>query len=91
MIIYYIYLFVVCLIAFAMCYIDKKAAVKRKRRIPEKNLILISLAGGALGFFIGMLGFRHKTKHYKFTVSVPLMILLWTVITAALVYIKKAG
>ena len=34
--------------------------------IPEAGLHGLALAGGAAGGWIGMLGFRHKTRHPAF-------------------------
>jgi len=42
----------------------------------EKTLFLIALILGGIGIYIGMYLFRHKTKHVKFTVGIPLIIIL---------------
>jgi len=63
-----------------MCYNDKKRAIKNKRRIPERILIGISIMGGAFGFWIAMYLFHHKTKHLKFIVLEPLLMILWIVL-----------
>ena len=64
---------------------DKRKAIKRGWRIPERTLILIAFFGGALGSFLGMNLFRHKTKHMKFKILIPLAllvnILLWVQIS----------
>lgn len=67
---------VVNLIAFVMYGLDKSYAKKKKWRIPEANLIFIAMLYGAVGAFLGMKAFRHKTKHKKFTVTVPILLLL---------------
>jgi uncharacterized membrane protein YsdA (DUF1294 family) len=59
--------------------IDKWKAKHQKWRIPETTLLCLAMAGGALGAYIGMQLFRHKTKHKKFTFLVPLFLLLWLV------------
>jgi uncharacterized membrane protein YsdA (DUF1294 family) len=64
------------LIAFVMYGLDKHYAKKKKWRIPEANLILVAALYGAVGAFLGMRVFRHKTKHAKFTVTVPLFLIL---------------
>ncbi len=78
MIFYYI-LFIMNIVSFGMCYNDKKRAIKHKRRISEKTLLLISLCGGAFGFFIAMYLFHHKTKHIKFVVLEPVFMVIWIV------------
>ena len=40
------------------------------------TLLLAALAGGAAGAFLGMRVFRHKTKHWKFRILVPLFLAL---------------
>lgn len=56
--------------------IDKQKAEKRQFRIPERTFFLLSILGGAIGTYIGMKVFRHKTKHAKFTIGIPILILL---------------
>ncbi len=59
--------------AIAMYGADKKNAEGGKRRIPERRLIGICVLGGAPGGFLGMMLFRHKTQHKKFSVCVPIL------------------
>lgn len=56
--------------------LDKKKAIKKAYRIPEKNLLFICVLGGSLGMLIGMYKFHHKTKHNKFVYGVPLLLIL---------------
>jgi uncharacterized membrane protein YsdA (DUF1294 family) len=60
------------LIGFIIMGIDKQKARTRAWRIPERTLLLIAFLGGGLGSLIGMYTFRHKTKHTKFVLLVPL-------------------
>ena len=71
-----IYLAVINIIAFAMYGIDKSKATHDKWRISEKSLILVAVFGGSVGAYAGMQVFRHKTKHLKFTVGVPVIFVL---------------
>ena len=71
-----IYLAAVNLAAFVLYGIDKRKAVKHKWRIPEATLILIAAIGGSVGALLGMFFFRHKTKHIKFIVGVPLILVI---------------
>lgn len=68
-----LYLCLVNLIALIMTVADKKKACKGKRRISEKSLMLISALGGAMLMYITMLLIRHKTKHIKFMLGLPLI------------------
>ena len=75
-----IYLLCVNVVAFAMYGIDKRKAVKDQWRIPEKTLLLAALIGGAVGAFVGMQIFHHKTKHWKFILGVPACMVLHIVL-----------
>lgn len=66
--------------AFMLYGIDKKKAASKKYRIPEKKLMKVCFWGGAAGGLIGMLIFRHKTQHKKFTVSIPVMFVIQLVL-----------
>jgi uncharacterized membrane protein YsdA (DUF1294 family) len=62
------------LLGFVLMGIDKKKARNNERRIPERTLWGVAMLGGALGSFIGMNVFRHKTKHSSFKIGMPLLI-----------------
>lgn len=68
-----IYYLAVNLVSFLMYGADKLFAKLDMWRISEKALLSIAAIGGAFGAFFGMELFRHKTKHTKFTVLVPLL------------------
>jgi uncharacterized membrane protein YsdA (DUF1294 family) len=74
---FYIVLYVslVNLAAFAVTGVDKRRAKrgKGKNRVPEGTLFLLAVVGGAAGEFCAMLIFRHKTKHPRFLIGIPLM------------------
>lgn len=71
-----IYLLIINLFGFLIMLIDKQRAVHKEWRIPEKNLLGISILGGSIGMLIGMSSFRHKTKHKKFTMGVPFILII---------------
>src|SRR5690349_18553156 len=48
---------------------DKLRAVRGGRRVPESALLALSLIGGALGGWAGMLVWRHKTQHASFWIA----------------------
>ncbi len=74
------YLITINLIGLITMYIDKKKAIKNKWRIKESILFIIALIGGSLGSIIGMKVFRHKTKKAKFTIGIPLIIIVQIII-----------
>ena len=61
-----VYLISINIIGLLFIFIDKRCAIKRKWRISENTLLLISLIGGCFGTLIGMHKFHHKTKKLKF-------------------------
>ncbi|MCX8074661.1 MAG: DUF1294 domain-containing protein [Clostridia bacterium] len=76
----YNYLIIYCtlinILAFLAMAIDKYMAIRHYRRISEKTLFTISLILGSLGIYIGMQVFRHKTKHKKFIILIPVLFIL---------------
>ena len=68
------------LIGFVLMGVDKYKAKKRKWRIPEKTLFTVAFLGGGIGCYLGMYAFRHKTKHRKFVILLPLSALLYVLI-----------
>ncbi|MYL50319.1 DUF1294 domain-containing protein [Halobacillus litoralis] len=72
-----IYGIVINLSLFIMMGVDKRRSKRGSWRIEEKKLWGIALAGGALGGWIGMSVFRHKTKHTSFKLGFPFLTLLY--------------
>ncbi len=68
------YLILINAAAFLLMLADKQKARKGKWRIRESTLLGAALLGGSLGAWAGMYAFRHKTRHPKFTVGVPLIL-----------------
>jgi len=54
---------------------DKSAAKKNQRRVPETTLLALAILGGSVGGILGMLIFRHKTRHMAFYLGFPLILL----------------
>lgn len=52
-------------VAWACYRIDKARAARRARRIPERTLLALALAGGSLGALAGMYGHRRRHKTSK--------------------------
>lgn len=75
-----IYYLIINLAAFIFYGADKRKAVRGDWRIPEKTLLLLALAGGGIGAFLGMQIFRHKTKHMQFVILVPAFVILHLVL-----------
>ena len=61
------------IIAFIAMGVDKRKAKQHKHRISEKTLWILALVGGAIGSYLGMIFFRHKTKHLNFRIGFTLL------------------
>lgn len=66
-----IYLLLINALALVLMLVDKIKAKNNLWRIPERTLMLSAALGGSLGALIGMYLFRHKTRHPKFTIGIP--------------------
>lgn len=71
-----IYFFLINTLSFFIMWYDKKKAQNNEWRISENALFLFALFLGGIGIYSGMYKFRHKTKHLKFTVRIPVVIIL---------------
>ena len=71
-----LYFVLINLLTMALYGSDKHRARRSEQRISEAALLAIALLGGALGAGVSMLLFRHKTRHVKFVLFVPLFLLL---------------
>jgi uncharacterized membrane protein YsdA (DUF1294 family) len=71
-----IYLLTVNAVGFLLMLVDKQKARKGLWRIPESTLLLTAAIGGSIGSLAGMYTFRHKTRHLKFTMGIPAILIL---------------
>ena len=76
------------LFTFILYGVDKLKAKRGAWRISEATLLLIALLGGSLGALLGMELFRHKTKHWKFKILVPVFLALHIALG---LYMLKSG
>lgn len=80
-----IYLIIINLIGFFMMWSDKRKAKLGKWRIPEQTLFIVTAIGGGIGTIAGMYTFRHKTKKLKFTIGLPILVILEIIL---IIYLK---
>lgn len=83
----FIYLLAVNALGFLLMLIDKQKARKKKWRIPEATLMGVAALGGSIGSLMGMYTFRHKTKHKKFTIGIPAILIAQLLLAGAIVYL----
>ena len=72
----------ISIIAIAVTVRDKRSAIRNRRRISERTLFFIAIVGGAVAMFITMLIIRHKTKHKRFMLGLPIIIAAQIIILA---------
>ncbi len=72
-IVFTVYFVLINIIGYFAMWLDKRRAIKNRRRIPERTLMSIAIFFGSLGIILGMRAFNHKTKVPRFNVGVPLI------------------
>ena len=83
------YIVIVNILAFSLFGIDKSAAIQQRQRIPNRVLLLTAVFGGSLGSLVGMYTFRHKTKKWYYTITVPVLLVIQ--IVAAVLLLSSCG
>lgn len=69
-----VFLILINIYSFIIMYLDKQRAKHKKWRVPELTLFILAACLGSPGILMGMYSFRHKTKHIKFTIGIPLIL-----------------
>ena len=88
--IFLIYIAAVSVVSFFVCVYDKIAAKKfTKHRTRESTLLWLSALGGSFVMFFTMITIRHKTKHVKFMLGIPVIIVLQVALVLACVFLIK--
>ncbi|MFC0522377.1 DUF1294 domain-containing protein [Pontibacillus salicampi] len=70
------YLLIINVVGFISMGYDKRKAQQHEWRVPENKLWLIAWIGGAIGSWLGMSVFHHKTKHTTFVVGMPILLII---------------
>lgn len=81
-----VYLLLINAVTFVLMLADKHKAKKKLWRIPEATLMMSAFLGGSVGALAGMYTFRHKTKHPKFTIGVPAILIAQVALAVWLAY-----
>lgn len=71
-----IWLLTANILAFGAYYLDKRRAIRGKRRIPERTLLGLSAIGGSPAAYVAMRVFRHKTVKVSFRIA------YWSIVAA---------
>ena len=72
--------------AIVMTVHDKNAAKHRRRRVPEKTLLITAALSGCVSMYITMRIIRHKTQHPKFMIGIPVIFILECAVIAAVLF-----
>lgn len=79
-----LYLLIINALGFVLMLVDKIKAKKKKWRIPEARLMMVAALGGSIGSLLGIYALRHKTRHPKFTIGIPVILALQILLGIAL-------
>ena len=82
------YVAIISIISVIVCFYDKKISKLNRvqLRIPETTLLILSALGGSVAMLLTMLLIRHKTKHVKFMLGIPIIIIVQAATAFALFY-----
>jgi uncharacterized membrane protein YsdA (DUF1294 family) len=81
-----IYVGLINVYGLVMMYVDKKKSRRRKARISERQLFVVTALGGSLGTIVGMKLFKHKTKKPSFSLLFPLILFVEAVAAGVVWY-----
>ena len=79
-----LYFLIINAAGFCLMCADKLRAQKNQWRIRESTLLTVAALGGSPGCLAAMYLMRHKTRHPKFALGIPVMLAL-QVITGYLI------
>ena len=68
---------------------DKKRAIKKERRVPEKTLFTFAFFGASLAIYACMQLIRHKNQKPKFRLLIPLLFLVNILTVIGLILISR--
>lgn len=81
------YLAVISVVSVIVCIYDKFASKHMtKHRTREATLLGLSALGGSVAMFATMLIIRHKTKHVKFMLGIPVIMVIQGAVAVAVYF-----
>ncbi len=81
----------ISILTAAITIIDKINAKNGSRRVPEDFLLTLGLLGGSVSEYITMKLIRHKTRHKKFMIGLPVLIIIQIAFIAGLWIYTQRG
>lgn len=70
------YLILINIVSVVITVYDKRCALKKRWRVRESTLLLLSALGGSVAMYLTMHAIRHKTRHIKFMLGIPIILIL---------------
>ena len=77
---YWYYIGIINLISGFIFAFDKQAAIKGRRRIPERTLHILEMLGGVFANLLLMYTLHHKNRKFSYWVWTWLVMIGWTVL-----------
>ncbi len=84
-----IYIIAINLVGLILMGIDKRRARLQRWRIPERTLFIVSVLFGSIGVLVGMYLFHHKTKKLRFSIGIPVILIIQLLIVALLFFSNR--
>ena len=75
-----IWLAVISNVAVIITVTDKRKARRGAYRVSEAALMVVAALGGSVAMLVTMQIIRHKTRHIKFMLGIPIIILFQTIV-----------
>lgn len=80
------YFVLVSAVSVAAAWYDKFAARHDFRRVPEAELLFLCALGGSLAMYPALFALHHKTRHKKFMLGIPAILLVQAALALYLVF-----
>jgi len=78
--IFLIYLIAINVVSGIFFLYDKHAAIKNNRRVPERTLHLLEIAGGVIANLVLMYSIHHKNRKFRYYGVTWVVMIGWIVI-----------
>ena len=85
------YVLLINIFTWFLFWYDKRQAARRGRRISERNLLFLCLAGGTIGALHARRKFRHKTRKQPFVSLMKLIVAGQLLVIASIIIAALRG